>query len=60
MSYIFRMGSQIQFGKHKGKYVSQVVEQDPFYFKWLAENLKGMRIKSDTRKALEVKGIKIR
>lgn len=54
------MGSQIQFGKHKGKYVSQVVEQDPFYFKWLAENLKGMRIKSDTRKALEVKGIKIR
>lgn len=34
------MDSKLTFGQYKGKYVSWVVENDPTYIHWLAENTK--------------------
>lgn len=55
--YTIRTGSEIHFGKHKGKKSEWVAENDPEYIKWLHLNLKGMRIKGCIRKILETKGI---
>ena len=59
MAYIIRTGSEIQFGKHKGKKSEWVAENDPAYILWLHKNCKGMRIKGCIRDILNNKGVKI-
>ena len=58
-TYILRVGSQIQFGKHSGKLVSEVIEIEPKYILWLHENMPSARIKQCTRDAVKLKGILI-
>ncbi len=38
MSDYYGMEDELGFGKHKGKTVAEVLDEDPSYIKWAIEN----------------------
>ena len=49
---VLKLDDEMTFGKHKGKQVEDLVEDDPSYIRWLVENA-GTEFDNETLEALE-------
>ena len=51
---LLNTSSLLNFGKHKGKRVHQIIEEDPKYLIWLSEN-SANKLNEDVKKIIEIK-----
>jgi hypothetical protein len=51
---VLNPSSLLNFGKHKGKRVHQIIEEDPEYLIWLSKNSTN-KLNEDVKKIIEIK-----
>jgi hypothetical protein len=45
---------RVDFGKHKGKLIRDIIEEDPDYIAWCLDNIDGFVLDEDAQKEFDV------
>ncbi len=53
MTRTLKLDTDMPFGKHKGKQVEDLVEDEPDYMRWMAENSDNVEFDEEVLEALE-------
>ena len=53
MNYPASLNSKFDFGKHKGKNVAEIIENEPTYIKWCIENIDNFELDNEAYEEYE-------
>ena len=48
------LNGKLNFGKHKGKTINQILEEEPTYIRWCLENIDWFKLSEEDEKTVQI------